>query len=90
VNLIPLAALLVAALALATSITAIVLVERLRRARPVRQRQTAGAHSVQMQSGGTLIIPSGISADGREMKIDLTMDPVENARRVSDRMGRHL
>jgi hypothetical protein len=74
VNLIPLAALLIACLALATSIWVLVTVERLRRRRPTRQIQVAGNGSTQLQSGGTLIIPASISSTGEEQSIDL--DPI--------------
>lgn len=80
-NLIPLAALLIAALAFATAVTAIVLVERLRRAYPTRRRQyqVGGAHSVQVQTGGSLTIDE--TADHRAERI---------AKETLRTMGRHL
>lgn len=56
-NLIPLAALLIAALAFATSITALILTERLRKRWPRRQHQSSGHGSIQVQTGGDLHLP---------------------------------
>jgi hypothetical protein len=42
------------------------------------------------QDNGTLIIPASMSPDEKEVRIDLSTDPKETARRINARMGRHL
>jgi len=77
-NLLPLAALLIACLALAVAIVSLVTVEKLRRRVPIRrQHQVSGHGSVQVQSGGNLWI------EGREQ------DAKDAAERII-KMGRHL
>lgn len=74
-NLLPLAALLIACLALAVSVVTLITAHR----RPRRQTQVGGDGSTQLQSGGTLHIPASISTTGEEVTINL---PARN--------GRHL
>jgi hypothetical protein len=73
-NLLPLAALIIAALAFATSVTAIVLVQRLR----PRQRQVAGDGSTQVQSGGSITID------------ETDLGRIERQAREAMKMGRQL
>ena len=83
-NLIPLAALLIACLALAVAITSLVTVERIRRRIPIRrQHQVSGHGSVQVQTGGSIHLSD----------ITTTSDPAVAAilaRQEAERMGRHL
>jgi hypothetical protein len=78
-NLLPLAALLIACLALAVAVSAFITANR-----PVRRRQVqnGGSHSIQVQTGGNLSIDE--SDLGRRERIAR-----ETAERMA-KMGRHL
>jgi hypothetical protein len=81
-NLLPLAALLIACLALAVAITSLVTVERLRRRIPIRrQHQVSGSGSVQVQSGGT------ITVWGDSITPGMTEEQIDE---MVQRAGRHL
>lgn len=56
---------------------------RMNRTRRPRQTQTGGHGSVQVQSGGTLVIPAELSNTGLEQRIDLTADADADAERLA-------